>query len=109
MDLIQEYFLNGYNLFLEQINLSFSEVYKTFNLVVVLDIVLLFGLFYWIWFKIRGTSLVRVLPGFFGVLILILVSKILGLLAFFYALVFTLIFILGILLMLVFIWLSIGH
>lgn len=91
MDLIKEYFLTGYNLFLEQINLSFSEVYKTFNLVVVLDILLLFGLFYWIWFKIRGTSLVRVLPGLFGVLILILISKILGLLAFFYALIFLLI------------------
>lgn len=90
MNLIKEYFLTGYNLFLEQINLSFSEIYRTFNLVVVLDILLLFGLFYWIWFKIRGTSLVRVLPGLFSVLILILISKTLGLLAFFYALIFLL-------------------
>jgi len=88
MDLIKEYFVIGYNLFLDQINLSFSEIYKTFNLVVVLDIVLLFGLFYWIWSKIRGTSLTKVLPGLFGILILILTSKILGLLAFFYALIF---------------------
>ena len=88
MDLIKEYFVIGYKLLLDQINLSFSEIYKTFNLVVVLDIVLLFGLFYWIWSKIRGTSLTKVLPGLFGILILILTSKILGLLAFFYALIF---------------------
>ncbi len=94
MDLIKDYFSSGYNLFLDQINLSLSEIYGTFNLVMAIDILLLFGLLYWLWFRVKGTSLVRVLPVLFGVLILILISKILGLLAFFYALVFLLIILL---------------
>jgi len=91
MEQISKYFATGYQLFIDQINLSFSEIYGTFNLVIVIDILLLFGLFYWIWFKIRRTSLIKILPGFFSILILILISKILGLLAFFYALVFLLV------------------
>jgi len=84
MNKISEYFVTGYQLLLDQINLSINSLSSIFNLVVVLDILLLIILLYWIWVKIKKTSLIKVLPSLFGVLFLVFASKFLGFIALFY-------------------------
>ncbi len=81
---IKTYFIDGYQLLLDQINLSIGSLSSVFNLVVLLDILLLVVLLYWVWTKIRRTLLIRVLPSLFGILFLVFASKFLGFIALFY-------------------------
>lgn len=82
---IQNYFVEGWRLLLAQAQLSIGSLSAVFNLVTALDILLLLLILWWLWIKIRKTQLTRTLPTFFGLLLILLISKLLGLIALFYA------------------------
>jgi len=83
-----EYFLLGYQQFLEQITASWQLFIESFNLISAVDILLVAGLLYWLWSKIKKSTLTRLLPSFFVLLVAILLSKFLGFVALFYVLIF---------------------
>ncbi|MBN2585232.1 diadenylate cyclase [Patescibacteria group bacterium] len=78
---IQGYFVDGYGLLLEHAQLSIANLASVFNLVTILDILLVLGIVSWLWLKIRHTALARGLPNFIVLLLLFVISKMLGLVA----------------------------
>ncbi|OGB74511.1 hypothetical protein A2V68_02775 [candidate division Kazan bacterium RBG_13_50_9] len=81
---IQNYFVDGWQILVDQAQLSVSNFATVFNLVTALDILFLLLILWWLWTKIRKTNLVRVLPAFLALLVILLVSKLLGFIALFY-------------------------
>ena len=78
------YFTDGYQLLTSQLQLSFSNFSSALNLINILDIALVAIVFWWIWTKIRRTALVKTIPSFIGLLLIILFSKLFGFTALFY-------------------------
>ena len=78
------YFTDGYQLLSHQLQLSLSNFSSALNLINILDIVLVAIIFWWIWTKIRRTTLTRTIPSFIGLLLIILFSKLFGFIALFY-------------------------
>jgi DNA integrity scanning protein DisA with diadenylate cyclase activity len=81
LEAIQKYFSDGYRLLVEHAQISVDNLASVFNLVTILDILIVVALVGWLWLKIRHTALVRVLPNFVVLLLLFVVSKMFGLVA----------------------------
>lgn len=54
------------------------------SLLVVIDVLLVFGLLWWIYKKLRRTDLIKILPKLFLLLLIMLTARILGLITLFY-------------------------
>ena len=81
LEIIQGYFIDGYGLLLERAQLSFTNLASVFNLVTILDILLVLGIVSWLWVKIRHTALARAVPNFVVLLMIFVISKMFGLVA----------------------------
>lgn len=78
---IQGYFADGYRLLIEHAQLSVDALASVFNLVTLLDLLLVIIVIGWLWLKIRHTALVRVLPNFAVLLVVFVISQLFGLVA----------------------------
>lgn len=80
-EIIQGYFVDGYRLLIEHAHLSIDSLASVFNLVTLVDILVVVALLGWLWLKIRRTALVRVIPNFIVLLLFFVISQLFGLIA----------------------------
>lgn len=86
LELIKNYFVSGYRILLEQIKLYADYLAFQLTLPVVMELIVLVAVLAWLGFKIRNTTLVRLVPKLILFAVLLLVSNFLGFLAVFYLL-----------------------
>ena len=84
-DALAHYLESGWQALVGEVSLNWSGITSLLNLATVIDILLVLILLWWVWKKIKGTSLARMLPKVTGVLLLMFLAKLFGLLAIFYA------------------------
>jgi diadenylate cyclase len=85
-ELIKNYFVSGYHIFLEQIKLYADYLALQLTLPVVIELAILVAILAWLGFRIKNTTLVRLVPKLILFAVLLLVSNFLGFLAVFYLL-----------------------
>ena len=83
-DAIAHYFTSGGQALMGEAALNWSSVTSLLNLATLLDVLLVLGLLGWVYQKIKGTALARMLPKVALVLLLMFLAKLFGLLALFY-------------------------
>lgn len=81
---IFNYFINGYQLLSDQLRLSIVHFTSALDLINVLDIVLVIIMLWWLWIKIRRTSLIKIVPLLIWLLLIILFSKLFAFSTLFY-------------------------
>lgn len=85
-ELIKNYFVSGYHILVEQIKLYADYLVLQLTLPVVIELIILVAILAWIGFRIKNTTLVRLVPKLILFAVLLLVSNFLGFLAVFYLL-----------------------
>jgi len=84
-DALEYYFQSGWQALTGEAALNWTGIVSLLNLTTLIDVVLVLVLLWWVWTKIRGTSLAPMLRKIAAVLLLMFAAKLFGFLAFFYA------------------------
>ena len=84
-DAIAHYLESGWQALTGEAVFNWASIVSLFNLTTLIDILLVLALLWWVWRKIKGTALARMLPKLTGVLVVMFLAKLLGFIALFYA------------------------
>lgn len=84
-DALAHYFQSGWQEQIAEAVFNWTSVVDAFNLTTLIDILLVAVILYWAWKKVKNTALKKLLPKIVLILFLMFASKLIGLLAVFYA------------------------
>lgn len=80
--------------FIANVTLFYEYLFGSINLVGILDLLIVIGIFWWLYKKLRRSDLIKILPSLFILLALTFLARLIGLWVVFYVLGFLLIFVL---------------
>lgn len=84
IDAIQHYFSSGWQALSGQASFGWSGIAEMFNLITLLDILIVLLILWWVWNKIKHTAVVGMIPKIGIVLLVMFLAKLFGLIAVFY-------------------------